>query len=290
MYSSRKLPKIIEFFPFPLFLLFSQYMDNMWNTENQEIANSSKKKGRAIIASAIGFVGLIILLSQVFPILGSYISGKLYEVRASFMVKPIPDSHKEFIEGQFAYYNPGKSYFQNLLSAAGNSINNLTYDPVTRQLKEPTIDTAYNKALQLTILGTGISNIRITPNVESYDEKVYNLKLKSGLAHFKGTPIPGDGGNSFIYGHSSVPSFFKNNQNMPEIIFSKLDKVDIGAQVIVKRDGKDLKYIVRRKKIIEATDFSVLKTEGDKETVTMMTCWPLGIPSKRLIVVAERYE
>ena len=54
--------------------------------------------------------------------------------------------------------------------------------------------------------------------------------------------------------------------------------------------GKELKYIVRNKKIVEASDFSVLQANGDKETITLMTCWPLGVPSKRLIVTAERYE
>lgn len=265
-------------------------MDNTWNTENQEVENKERGKARKLIAFSIGIVGVVILLSQLFPITQSYLSGKVYEIRASILAKPIPDSHKEYIEGQFAFYNPGQSYFQNLLRNAGSSLTNLTYDPITKQLKEPVIDEAYNGGLKLTIVGAGINNIKVSPNVESFDEEVYNLKLKSGLAHFKGTPVPGDGGNAFIYGHSSVPSFFNNNRDMPEIIFSKLNDVDIGSKVLVNRDGKELKYTVRRKKIIEATDFSVLKSEGDKETLTMMTCWPLGIPSKRLIVVAERYE
>jgi LPXTG-site transpeptidase (sortase) family protein len=265
-------------------------MGDTWNTDNQEVEVGSKKRVRVAIATVVGTIGVVILLSQLFPILGSYLTGKVYEIRASILAKPIPDSHKEYIEGQFAFYNPGQSYFQNLLRSAGTDINTLTYDPVTKQLKQPVVDLQYNKEMRLTIVGAGISDIRIAPNVESYNENIYNLQLKSGLAHFQGTPLPGDGGNSFIYGHSSVPNFFRNNQNMPEIIFSKLNDVDIGSQVLVQKDGKELKYTVRRKKIIEATDFDVLKPQGDKETITMMTCWPLGIPSKRLIVVAERYE
>lgn len=265
-------------------------MDNQWNTENQELDSGPRQKIRVAIASIIGLVGLTIMLSQIFPLAGSWLSGKVYEIRASILAKPIPDSHKEYIEGEFAFYNPGQSYFQNLLRNAGETTTTLTYDPVTKQLKQPIINTSYDKDMRLTIAGIGINNIRVAANVESYDEDVYNLELKNGLAHFQGTPLPGDGGNSFIYGHSSVPNFFANNQNLPEIVFSKLNSVDIGAEVIINKDGKDIKYIVRKKKIIEATDFSVLQSEGDKETVTMMTCWPLGIPSKRLIVVAERYE
>lgn len=265
-------------------------MGDTWNTENQEVDQRSKKRVRVVIATIVATIGIFILLSQLFPIFSSYLSGKVYEIRASILAKPIPDSHKEYIEGEFAFYNPGQSYFQNLLRNAGEEVSTLTFDPVTKQLKQPVIDLKYSKEMRLTIVGAGIDNIRVAPNVESYNEDIYNLELKNGLAHFQGTPLPGDGGNSFIYGHSSVPNFFRNNQNMAEIIFSKLNDVDIGSEVLVQKDGKELKYTVRRKKIIEATDFDVLKPEGDKETITMMTCWPLGIPSKRLIVVAERYE
>jgi LPXTG-site transpeptidase (sortase) family protein len=265
-------------------------MNNDWNTKNQEVKNN--KVMRATIAIVLSFIGISILMSQIFPVASSYIQGKMYEFKASLLVKPMPDAHKEYVSGQFAYYNPGQSYFQNLLRIAGEDSQSeaLTYDPSTKQLKPVVIDKAYNKDMALSISSLGINGINITSNVESYDDKVYNLQLKRGLAHFKGTPLPGDGGNSFVYGHSAVPNFFTSHQNLPETIFSKLEKVELGTEVHITRDGKVLKYIVRTKKIIDPNDFSVLQSNGDKETVTLMTCWPIGVPEKRLIVVAERYE
>ncbi len=265
-------------------------MDSGWNTKNQQVKDN--KAMRTIIAVILSFIGIALLVSQIFPVASSYLQGKVYEFKASLLVKPIPDAQKEYLSGEFAYYNPGQSYFQNLLRLAGqdSQAQDLTYDPTTKQLKPVVIDKAYDKPMQLTISSLGINNINVTPNVESFDSNVYNLDLKNGLAHFKGTPLPGDGGNSFIYGHSAVPNFFTSHQNLPETIFSKLENVELGSEVDITKDGKVLKYIVRTKKIIDPNDFSVLQSSGDKETVTLMTCWPIGIPEKRLIVVAERYE
>ncbi len=142
--------------------------------------------------------------------------------------------------------------------------------------------------MYISIEAIEIKDIRIAPNVESTNEEIYDRFLKYGLAHFKGTPLPGDGGNSFIYGHSAVISFFNRHSNLPETIFTKLEDIDIGDTVVINKEDTTLSYIVRNKKIVSPDDFSILKTQGDKETVTLMTCWPLGVGTKRLVVVAER--
>ena len=67
-----------------------------------------------------------------------------------------------------------------------------------------------------------------------------------------------------------------------------LFRSEVGEEVDITKDEKVLKYIVRSKKIVSPDDFSILESQKGKETLTMMTCWPLGIGTKRLIVVAER--
>lgn len=267
-------------------------MSETWNTREQEHNEKRSKAIRTLVSTVLGLGGLLLLLSQLFPLGTSYLQGAFYEYRAQIMAAPLPDAYKKDIEGEFAFYDPGASYFQNLTQQAGENIQlgSFTFDPVTKELKEVTIDQQYSKDMKITIDTLGIKDINISSNVESVDEDVYNLFLKKGVAHFKGTPLPGDGGNSFIYGHSAVPSFFDRNKDLPETIFSRLDGVDVGNDIVVRKDGKDIRYVVRSKKIIEPSNYSVLQSQGDKETVTLMTCWPLGVPAKRLIVVAERYE
>lgn len=267
---------------------------NIFNMENDiRIKRENERKisnTKRTLSWVFAFVGLLIILSQSIPLLSSYIQGEVNILKQKLMKDPLPESYRQYIEDQFAYYDPGVSYFANL----SNSVENLkydglfTYDPTTKTTREVLVDKDYGQNMYINIPSIDILNIRITPNVESSNEEVYDRYLKFGLAHFKGTPIPGDGGNSFIYGHSAVISFFNRHSNLPETIFTKLENVDIGDSVEIEKDDTTLSYIVRNKKIVSPDDFSILKTQGDKETVTLMTCWPLGVGTKRLIVVAER--
>ena len=257
-----------------------------WNIQTE--SQTKVKKTRIYISVVLAVIGLIIILSQVIPLAKSYIDGMIEQARADSKVEPVPESYQTYIESQLAYYDPGKSYFANLSQQLGNVSDTQYYDPVTQTQKDIVIDKEYDKPMYIDIASIGISNIKISANVDSYNEKVYNQFLKQGLAHFKGTPLPGDGGNAFIYGHSAVESFFDSHQNLPETIFSRLGNIDIGQEVDIKKDEKILKYIVRSKKIVAPDDFSILESQNNKETITMMTCWPLGIGTKRLIVVAER--
>lgn len=268
--------------------------DNIFKMENDiQVKKQSEKKISNIKKSLswiFAIVGIVIILSQSVPLLSSYVQGEIQILKQKLMKDPLPESYRQYIEDEFAYYDPGKSYFENLSENAENLQYQglFTYDPTTKRSKEIVVDSQYKENMYLSISSIEIENIRITPNVESKNEQVYDQFLKFGLAHFKGTPLPGDGGNSFIYGHSAVISFFNKHANLPETIFTKLEDIDIGDTVKIKRDGNILEYVVRNKKIVSPEDFSILRTQGEKETVTLMTCWPLGVGTKRLVVVAEK--
>lgn len=257
-----------------------------WNIQTED--QNKIKKTRIWISAIFAGIGLIIIASQVVPLAKSYIDGLIEQTRANSKVEPVPESYKTYIESQLAYYDPGKSYFANLTSELGVLGTSQYYDVTTQTEKAIIVDKDYTTPMVINIPSIGITNINITPNVDSYNEETYNKYLKQGLAHFKGTPLPGDGGNSFIYGHSAVESFFSTHQNLPETIFSRLGNIEVGEEVDITKDEKVLKYIVRSKKIVSPDDFSILESQKGKETLTMMTCWPLGIGTKRLIVVAER--
>ena len=256
----------------------------------KKISEKKVERTKKILSWTLAFVGLVIVLSQGVPLLSSYIQGEFQIFKQNLIKDPLPESYKQYIQDEFAYYDPGKSYFANLSENADNLEYQglFTYDPTTKSTKQIVVNKNYKENMYITISQIGIEDIRITPNVESSDEKIYDQYLKFGLAHFKGTPVPGDGGNSFIYGHSAVLSFFNKHSDLPETIFTKLEGIDIGNTVSIKKGDTTLEYVVRNKKIVSPDDFSILKTQGDKETVTLMTCWPLGVGTKRLIVVAER--
>jgi LPXTG-site transpeptidase (sortase) family protein len=244
------------------------------------------KKAKYFASSLLAMTGLIILGTQLAPLGLSYINGKILESQINTLKDPAPANELSPQDQDLPYYDPGMSYFQNVMQHIGGSPNQpQSSNPNERA--EVKIDKSYSKSMRLSISKIEINNINITSNVDSFNEKIYNRALKNGLAHFKGTPLPGDGGNSFIYGHSALETFFSNNPDNPETIFSKLEDVEISDEIIIKKDGKTLKYTVQKKKIADPEDFDVVSGIDGKETVTLMTCWPLGIGSQRLIVIGE---
>lgn len=268
--------------------------DNIFKMDKDiQVRKQSEKKianTKKTLSWIFGIVGLVIIVSQSAPLLSSYVQGEIQILKQKLMKDPLPESYRQYIEDEFAYYDPGKSYFANLSENAESLEYQglFTYDPLTKSTKEIIVNRDYKENMYISIPSIEIKDVRITPNVESSDRKTYDQFLKYGLAHFKGTPLPGDGGNSFIYGHSAVISFFNRHDNLPETIFTKLEDIDIGDTVTIKKEDSSLSYVVRNKKIVSPEDFSILKTQGSKETVTLMTCWPLGVGTKRLVVVAER--
>ena len=262
----------------------------MWNVSSSEAKHERTVRYiRITISLLLSGVGLYILASQAVPIGQSYIKGAIIEKREELKVSPVPGSYKREIGGEFAYWDPGRSYFENLIAQAVLTPENgqRVYNPETQQYLDVEIDQNYSTPMSLTISSLDIVDLNITPNVDSYDENAYNRVLKYGLAHFKSTPLPGAGGNSFIYGHSAVDSYFNNHKNNPEVAFSILEDIKIGDEVELTKDGRIYRYVVRKKKIVEPTDFSILSRQTWKETLTLMTCSPVGIGTNRLVVTAE---
>jgi LPXTG-site transpeptidase (sortase) family protein len=245
------------------------------------------KKAKYLISSLLAILGIVILASQLGPLAVSYINGKILESQINTIKDPAPTHELSPQDNDLPYYDPGMSYFQNVMQHIGGSTSSNTGSSGNESRQEVTIDKDYSRPMKLSIESIDINQINITPNVDSFNETIYDKALKNGLAHFKGTPLPGDGGNSFIYGHSAVDTFFSKNPDNPETIFSKLENVEISDTVIIYKDSKQYEYTVQKKKIAQPNNFDVVSGIDGKETVTLMTCWPLGIGSQRLIVIGE---
>lgn len=108
-------------------------------------------------------------------------------------------------------------------------------------------------------------------------------ELIGGVAHYKGTALPGEGGNIFIVGHSSNYFWVKSNYNN---IFALLDKLTKGDRIEVSRGSSNYIYEVKETKVVNPNDVQVLENTP-KETLTLMTCWPLGTSLKRMLVQSE---
>lgn len=100
--------------------------------------------------------------------------------------------------------------------------------------------------------------------------------LRLGPGHLKGTPAPGEAGNSVISAHRDT--FFRNIYELKN-----------GDPIQVRRDGRTYTFEVTGKKIVMPNDLSVLKKTSDTR-LTLITCYPIyyiGPAPKRLVVFSK---
>ncbi|MFA5962291.1 MAG: sortase [Parcubacteria group bacterium] len=128
-------------------------------------------------------------------------------------------------------------------------------------------------------------NSKVVANVDPFSAKDYREALKEGIAHAKGTRLPGEDGNIFMFAHSSGNFYDTNRTNTLFFLLNKLEKDD---KLSVVYKNKIFRYQVAEKKIVAGDAVEYLKDERDEESLTLMTCWPPGTDYERLIVVAEK--
>jgi sortase A len=109
--------------------------------------------------------------------------------------------------------------------------------------------------------------------------------LKKSLIQYPQTALPGQIGNTVIFGHSVLPQFF--NPKSYVSIFATLHTLKIGDEISINYDGSQYKYLVSEMYEVKANDFSVLEQRFDDKVITLITCSPPGTYLRRLVVKAE---
>lgn len=129
------------------------------------------------------------------------------------------------------------------------------------------------------------ANANVLPNIDPFNENEYNNALKNGVAHAKGTALPSQNGNVFMFAHSAE-NFYENSKY--NIYFYLLNKLEKDDEIYVSYQNRIFKYLVEEVKIVNKTDIQYLSKHKEYNTLTLMTCWPAGIDYSRLIVIARQ--
>lgn len=114
-------------------------------------------------------------------------------------------------------------------------------------------------------------------NVDSND-------LDGGPVQLPGSALPGEKGNLFISGHSTLP-LFNSSGSAP---FSNLTNLKKGDLIKVAAGGVNFTYQVFDIKIVSPKDLSIISppdTVG--RFISLMTCVPPGLNTKRLVVIGK---
>lgn len=142
-----------------------------------------------------------------------------------------------------------------------------------------------NQPAKITINNISV-NAPIIFDEKQIDETSFQLALRRGVVHYPYTAVPGQAGNVVIFGHSSgqvwAPGEYK-------FVFSRLEKLAPGYKLFIDYRGVRYSYEVTGTKVVPPTDVSVLRQTKDN-TLTLITCTPVGTDKNRLIVSAEQID
>ncbi len=122
-------------------------------------------------------------------------------------------------------------------------------------------------------------------NLRDIPVEINGTDLKKNPIQFPGTALPGDYGNTVIFGHSTLPALYKSRD--PISIFNPLPKIKIGDAITIQYDGVTYKYIVRNTTEVDPSQIEVLAQRYDKNELTLITCVPLGTYLRRFVARAE---
>lgn len=128
------------------------------------------------------------------------------------------------------------------------------------------------------------ANANVIKNVDPFDFNTYDKALNIGVAHAKGSSLPNENGNVFLFAHSAVNFYETGKYN---VYFYLLPKLKKGDSIYVSYNKKIYTYEVEEVKIVKKDEVKYLQKIKDYNTLTLMTCWPAGMNINRVIVVAK---
>ena len=212
-----------------------------------------KKRLFQVVAVLFGLIGVLILGATLYPLVS-------YELisREKFpsLISPMAEDRSDMAQYD---YTKASNWFIGGEKQADYSPPKVAY---------------YN----LTIPALRIEDATVTIGGED---------LSESLIQYPGTALPGKRGNSVIFGHSILPSFYDPTDYIA--IFSKLPTLEKGDEIFITYDGLDFTYVVEDMFEVLPTDIQVLEQNSSDSFVTLVTCTPPGHPQKpkRLIVRAR---
>ncbi|HLB60291.1 MAG TPA: sortase [Patescibacteria group bacterium] len=134
----------------------------------------------------------------------------------------------------------------------------------------------------------------IIENVNPWDKEEYMQALTKGVAHARNTALPGENGTSFLFAHSSDLPWRLTRYNT---IFLKLGNLEKGDEIVITKEGIQLRYEVIEKKTVWPNEVNDLLNAQNSlntlnspttQTLILQTCTPIGTDLRRLLIFATR--
>lgn len=152
-----------------------------------------------------------------------------------------------------------------------------------RNIKDDRIDNQLNENMNIREVDITLDNEECIAilNIESCDIRtivtngVNEEQLKYSVGHFPDSPMPHEGGNFALAGHSSV--IYKQ-------VLNSIKDINIGDEILISTKEGVYKYFTTEIIVVPPTATYVVNN-SKKDKITIVTCTDAG--KKRLVVVGE---
>lgn len=216
------------------------------------------RKAKKIIASSLFTVGLLFFASAVVPIIEFQLE---YSIKFGQIINPLSSK----------FYNQ-----------SGNILGEMTTDYT--QLNNWFINDGSNSPLSSTIQDSYTLSIPVL-KIKDAVVDIGSLDLKKSLIQYPQTALPGQLGNSVIFGHSVLPQFYNPKSYLT--IFTTLYRLQQGDEIFINYDNVKYKYLVEEMFEVKPTNLSILEQRFDGKYISLVTCSPPGTLLRRLVVRAR---
>ncbi|PIS21044.1 hypothetical protein COT52_00635 [candidate division WWE3 bacterium CG08_land_8_20_14_0_20_43_13] len=109
------------------------------------------------------------------------------------------------------------------------------------------------------------------------------------LGHYPGSALPGKPGNTFVFGHSALRAFYQPKKY--KTIFSTLSDLVTGDYIYLDYQDNMYIYQVENSLVLAPEQVNPYDTIAPaslgRSYLTLMTCIPPGLDTKRLLVIAR---
>ncbi|MBQ3305821.1 sortase [Candidatus Saccharibacteria bacterium] len=149
---------------------------------------------------------------------------------------------------------------------------------------DPTVSVAVSNETKLLIPKL---NIDVPLHLGIPNDEVMSA-MNNGVAQFSvpgASAMPGEIGNLAISGHSAGDIY---SSNQYKFIFSGLERLENGDLIYIDYQGTRYTYKMVDRKEVDPSDVNALVLNTNKPMLTLITCWPLGVSTYRLLIFAEQ--
>lgn len=206
-------------------------------------------------------VGVFVLMQVISPIIAFKSWEIFYYNSNQLLADPLSSSG----------HSGGTVSSGNILGVSVSNVNNFPAFYSNNSLIAP------YKEFNLTIPKMDLVNARV---------RTYSNDFEESPASLPGTAMPGERGNVFVSGHSSIARKFEVKGQ--KAWFANLSNLKKGDDVQVIALGQKYNYEVIGSRIVDPKDVEVIDPpDNEGRYLTLMTCVPPGFNTKRLIVLSK---